>query len=119
MTVFLSLVFAGLLLLLVDESVWKNLPATLAVIQFTFRLETYIVMAIAGLVVVALMGMRAHRDVRGMSSLSALLVGIVLFGLGLGVWQVWNSNAYYYSPSYLSNRSLVLHYPHPHSADVV
>ncbi len=114
MTVLLSLVFAGLLLLLVDESVWKHLPATLAVIQFTFRLETYIVMAIAGLVVVALMGMRTHHDARGMSGLSALLVGIVLFGLGLGVWQVWNSDAYYYptSPHYLANRSSVLHYPH-------
>jgi hypothetical protein len=113
------LVLAGLLLavlmvLLVDEPVWQKLPSKLGIIQFTFRLETYIVMAIAGLAIVILRMMRDQVAGRRASVLGATLVCIVLFGLGLGVWQVWNSNAFYFptSPHYLANRSSVLHYPH-------
>jgi hypothetical protein len=37
---------------------------------------------------------------------------VVIVGLGLGVWQVWNSDAYFFptSPHYLADRSFVLHY---------
>ncbi len=112
LAVLLLLVFTGLLLLVVDESAWKHLPATLAVIQFTFRLETYIVLALAGLVILVLVGMRGRQTQGSTNALGVSLAVIVLLGLGLGGWQVWNSTAYYYSPGYLTDRSLVLHYPH-------
>jgi hypothetical protein len=110
--ILLALLVVGLVLLLTDEGVWHNLPSTLSVIQFTFRLETYIVMALAGLTIIVLRIMRNRADGRRETVLGVTLIAIVLFGLGLGTWQVWNSGAYYYptSPHYLANRSSVLSY---------
>jgi hypothetical protein len=110
----LALVVAGLILLLTDEAIWNDLPSTLSVIQFTFRLETYIVMGLAGVTIVVLRVMR-DRAADGRSAvLGAALVVIVLIGLGFGVWQVWNSSAFYFpsSPHYLADRSAVLNYRH-------
>lgn len=107
----LTIPFAVLLVLLLDESAWQKLPAKLSVIQFTFRLETYIVAMIAALTIVTLTGV-ARRGGRRVSALYASLVAIVLVGLGLGTWQVWNSHAYYYSPHDIANRSRVLRFPH-------
>lgn len=114
LTVLLSMLLAAFLVLLVDEPVWQKLPSTLTLIQFTFRLQTYIVMMLAGLTIIILRVMQDRWDGRGSRTLASALALIVLFGLGLGVWQVWNSNAYYFptSPHYLANRSSVLHYPH-------
>jgi hypothetical protein len=112
--ILLGAMLGVLLLLLVDEPLWQKLPSKLSVIQFTFRLETYIAMAIAALVIVVLRAMRGRVDALAQRTLGPSLVCIVIFGLGLGVWQVWNSDAHYFptSPHYLSNRSSVLHYPH-------
>lgn len=110
----LVLLIGGLLVLLLDENVWKRVPAALAHIQFTFRLQTYIVMAIAGVVAV-LLGKLAEEGSGSVRhrSLSVSLALVILFGLALGCWQVWNSDAGYYpgSPAFLKNRSMVLRYP--------
>jgi hypothetical protein len=110
----LALAVAILILLLTDEALWSHLPSTLSVIQFTFRLETYIVMGLAGFTILLLRVMRERAGDRRGAPLAAALVAIVLIGLGLGVWQVWNSSAYYFptSPHYLASRSSVLNYPH-------
>jgi hypothetical protein len=108
----LTVVAAVPCLLLVDESVWTKLPSNLSLIQFTFRLETYIVATLAGLTIAVLLGVRRLEDRRRRRGLTLTLAAIVLLGVGLGTWQVWNSDAYYYSPRYLTDRSLVLHYPH-------
>lgn len=107
-------VLVGFIVLLLDEQVWHKLPSVLSVIQFTFRLEAYIVMTVAGLTIVLLRAMRDHDRRMRRSGLVILLTTAVLFGLGLATWQVWNSNAWYYpySPKYLANRSSVLHYPY-------
>jgi hypothetical protein len=114
LVLFLGLLLVALVVLLLDEQAWRKLPSTLSIIQFTFRLETYIVMAIAGITVVVLRVMRARPADARQLALGSTLVCIVIFGLGLGVWQVWNSDAHYYptSPHYLADRSSVLHYPH-------
>jgi hypothetical protein len=108
----LAVLSTGFIVLLLDEAVWHKLPSVLSIIQFTFRLEPYIVMAIAGMTILVLRGIR-DRGRRG-SSLDFALVAIVVLGLGLGTWQVWNSHAWYYpySPHYLAVRSSVLRYPH-------
>ena len=54
----LFLLLIALLLLLIDEEVWHRLPSTLSLIQFTFRLQTYIVLTLAGLTIVILRAMR-------------------------------------------------------------
>ncbi len=113
LTVLLALLLVTLLVLLIDEAVWQKLPSTLDFIQFTFRLQTYIVITLAGLTIVALAVVGRRVGFRE-QALCGTLAMIVLFGLGSGVWQVWNSNAFYYptSPHYLANRSSVLHYPY-------
>jgi hypothetical protein len=107
----LSAVLVVLLVLLVDESIWASLPSIASIIQFTFRLETYIVTAVA-LLTIAVLRAITRRDGSQPYGLSLALGAIVLFGLGLGTWQVWNSNAYFFSQRYLANRSLVFHYPY-------
>ena len=114
--VLLALLLAGLLLLIMDDSVWNDLPSALNHAQFTFRLQTYTVIAIASMVVVMLLALaeapagdrRLGRGLRG------ALVAIALFGLGLACWQVWNSSAGYYpySPAFLRDRRAVLRYPY-------
>ncbi len=112
--VLLVLLTGGLLVLLLDDNAWNHVPPALAHIQFTFRLQTYIVMAIAGVVTV-LLGKLAEEGTGRLShrGLSVSLALVTVFGLALGCWQVWNSNAGYYpnSPAFLKNRSLVLRYP--------
>lgn len=110
----LATVLVVFLTLVVDEHVWSKLPSTLTVIQFTFRLQPEVVMAIAALVIVLLRIVEAQPAGRLRTGLFGSLVAIVLFGLGLATWQVWNSDASYYSYSrqYLAHRSSVLRYPH-------
>lgn len=110
----LGLLTVGLTVLLMDDGAWNLLPVALTHIQFTFRLETYIVMAIAGLVIVLLRTLDDLSATRIPSApLSVSLIAIVFFGLGLASWQVWNSNAGFYpsSPAFLQNRAAVLRYP--------
>jgi hypothetical protein len=110
----LILLLAVLLVLLVDEQIWNRLPSTLSIIQFTFRLQTYIVMTVAGLVAVVLAGMSGRGVRRREAVLGLGLAASVLIGLSLGIWQVWNSDAGYYPESrrYLANRDFVLRYPY-------
>jgi hypothetical protein len=107
----LGALLAVLIVLLLDESVWTKLPSVLSVIQFTFRLETYIVMAIVGLLILALTMVSRMQGAWRKAMLSAL-AAISIFNVALGVWQVWNSNAWYYpySPRYLANRASVLRF---------
>lgn len=112
----LTLLTVALVVLLIDEGLWGVLPASLRHIQFTFRLETYIVMATAGALIAVLRAAAEHGPqivaARRAPLLAALGV-VVAFGLASGCWQVWNSDAGYYkgSRAFLRNRSAVLRYP--------
>jgi hypothetical protein len=103
-----------LVVLILDDKVWQKLPSTLALIQFTFRLQTYVVMALAGLVIVVLRALRDTRPSGRARGLTAGLVAVTAFGFGVAVWQVWNSDAGYFpdSPKVLADRSNVLDIPH-------
>jgi hypothetical protein len=112
----LVLLTAALAVLLVDEGLWGVLPSSLRHIQFTFRLETYIVMATAGALITVLQAAREHGPQIALARrapLPAALGAVVAFGLASGCWQVWNSDAGYYkgSRAFLRNRSAVLRYP--------
>jgi hypothetical protein len=112
--VLLSLLTAVLIVLLTDDAVWHHLPASVTHIQFTFRLETYVVMAIAALVIVLLRALQDDRlHLLRSRAIIATLWAIVFFGVALGCWQVWNSNAGFYpgSRGFLKDRSAVLGYP--------
>ena len=111
----LGLLAACLLVLIMDDGVWTRLPSALDHAQFTFRLQTYTVIAIAAMVTALLLALGdIGRRARGANALKGTLVAIVLFGLGLACWQVWNSSAGYYPDSlaFLRNRAAVLRYPY-------
>jgi hypothetical protein len=112
----LSAMTLVLIALVLNDQLWQKLPSTLSLIQFTFRLQTYIVMSLAGLVIVALRALRnAGPDLAGRTrGLTAGLVAVTAFGLAMAVWQVWNSDAGYWpnSPQVLADRSNVLDFPH-------
>lgn len=99
----LDLLGVVLLVLLLWNEPWRHLPTIARLIQFNDRLITYFVLVLSGLTIIALRALaepmadsrpaRPGRTVRRRSpdhpvwivSLSIVLV----FGLGLGIWQVW------------------------------
>ena len=112
----LAVLVGGLLVLIMDDHVWAHVPSALDHEQFTFRLQTYTVIAIAGIVIVAQLALASAATLRRSlrRGLHGTLVGIVLLGLGLACWQVWNSTAAYHpwSTAFLRNRASVLRYPY-------
>lgn len=109
----LALLTIGLLILLLDDSAWQLLPSSLTLIQFTFRLDTYIVMAVSGMVILLLSQLQEVGAKRAFAvPLTASLWLVALLGLGLGCWQVWNSDAYYVpsQQNFLKSRANVLRY---------
>jgi hypothetical protein len=113
--IWLGLVTGSLLVLLLVDGVWSLMPRSLRHIQFTFRLETYIVFAISGLLMLLLATLGGER--RGTMRYRGLVTSlgaVVLLGLGFGCWQGWNSDAGYWrvSRTFLRNRSAVFRYPH-------
>lgn len=112
----LALLVAGLLVLIMDDRAWHYVPSALNHEQFTFRLQTYAVIVIAGMVIVVQLALAAAATTGGWlgRGLRGTLVAIALFGLGLGCWQVWNSSGAFHpwSPAFLRNRAAVLRYPY-------
>lgn len=88
-----------LALILFENDIWKHLPEFLRYIQFTYRLQMYIAFAVAGLVIVSLVGLgsrermpRAQR--RSLAcSLQFGFVCISAFALVLGYLQIWRSHS--------------------------
>jgi hypothetical protein len=77
---------ALLLVLVFTNGTWHSLPHTLQLIQFPYRLQTYVLLCLAGLV---LIGLRAAPR----RSLATALVAVVAFGSALAVWQIWDSRS--------------------------
>jgi len=88
-----GLLGAALLLILTgrDDLPWRWVPQTLRVIQFQFRLHSYVTLAIAGLVVLALR--RTQRSSAAALGTMMLAVAIAI-QVGLGAWQIGLSPRY-------------------------
>lgn len=85
----LAVIQAFLLVLLTTDWPWDHLvPRPLQFIQFSFRLQTYILMIFA---VMALLLLRQSRRAPRGDLMGRILAGVLLFGVGVGVWQAWNS----------------------------
>lgn len=80
------------LLCIMVESVWNAMPRTFRVIQFPFRLNTYVALMIAGLVLVAVLALQRSPATRRRQGLKALLIGAAAVSCGLCVWQLWVPN---------------------------
>jgi hypothetical protein len=84
---------AALLVLRTVSSVWRVMPGTLKVIEFPYRLDSYVALTVAGLVMVAAITLdRQNRLQRGSSvskQLLAALGGVALVSISLCMWQLW------------------------------
>src|SRR5947209_19670263 len=79
-----------------SSAAYEALPSLFREVQFAYRLQTYVTLACAGLVLVGALaltrraqGGRATRLDRPL----ALALGLALaFGVGLSAWQLWVPN---------------------------
>lgn len=88
----LTLVLVGFLALILVQALYDMLPRLLQTIQLPYRLNTFVAMAVAGLVLVAVLAAE-HAAGSGRKLLARRLqIGLgvaAVISLGLCVWQLW------------------------------
>jgi hypothetical protein len=106
-------VLGALLALIMSSAAWSLLPALFQRIQFAYRLQSYVTLACAGLVLLGALALtrrgesgRATRSDRGLVVASWL---VLAFGLALCAWQLWVPNTH--TRASLSSRGQVLRGP--------
>lgn len=97
------IVLAGLLVLIMYSGapfsgVWSLLPTVFQQVQFAYRLQTYVALACAGLVLVGVLALtRRAESGRATRVDRPLRLGLglaVAFGAALCVWQLWVPNTH-------------------------
>ncbi|HEY5014166.1 MAG TPA: hypothetical protein VIK61_15890, partial [Acidimicrobiia bacterium] len=92
----LGLLLVGYLTFITQRAPWKIVPHLLYNVQFTWRLQAYVLLTTTLLVLLALRWLiRTNKSTR--RTLSALLVIITVFNVGAAVWQVWRVRSEYVS----------------------
>jgi hypothetical protein len=99
-----ALIMLGGLLLLIMYSgapfsgVWSLLPTVFQQVQFAYRLQTYVALACAGLVLVGVLALNRRAESGRATRLDrplALGLGLaVACGVALGAWQMWVPNTH-------------------------
>ena len=91
-------IVTGLLVVGMSDSVYSRLPKIFQEIQFPYRLQTYVVLACAGLVMLGALALtRRTRDGRTTGADRVLAGGLglaVAFGVALCAWQMWVPNTH-------------------------
>jgi hypothetical protein len=92
------IVLAGLLVLIMSSGAWSLLPTPFQRAQFAYRLQTYVALACAGLVLVGALALtRRAQSGRATRSDRPLALGLglaVAFGVALCAWQLWVPNTH-------------------------
>jgi hypothetical protein len=97
------IVLAGLLVLIMSSGapfsgVWSLLPTVFQQVQFAYRLQTYVALACAGLVLVGALALTRRAESGRTTRLDRpLKLGLglaVAFGVALCLWQLWVPNAH-------------------------
>jgi hypothetical protein len=87
------IVLAGLLVLILSSAAWSSLPSVFQRAQFTYRLQTYVTLACAGLVLVGALALtrraQSGRATRADRALALGLGVVVAFSLAICAWQLW------------------------------
>jgi len=104
---------AGVLVLIMSSGAWSLLPTVFRQIQFSYRLQTYVALACAALVLLGALALtRRAQSGRAARSDRALALGLgfaVAFGVALCAWQLWVPNTH--SGEALSTRAQALQGP--------
>jgi hypothetical protein len=88
----IAVVLLPLLALAHFHAVYDLLPAQLQLIQFPYRLVTYATLAIAGLVLIDVLGFERLGQALGRRqrlTLTGALAVAILVSIGLCIWQIW------------------------------
>jgi len=89
----LVLLLVGVFLLIMITPFWGWAPLTLRSIQFPYRLNGYVLLFVAGLVLVSLLAVQGElvrrRGPRLAAALLVALAPVVAISSGLAVWQIW------------------------------
>src|SRR5262249_18621395 len=118
------ILLAGVLVLIMSSAAWSLLPTLLQRAQFVYRLQTYVTLAIAGLVLAGALALtrraKSGRATRADRPLALGLGLVVAFSLALCAWQLWVPNTHVHKVRFSSyaNRGDVLSAPPtllPHS----
>ncbi len=111
------IVLACLLALIMSSAAWSLLPILFQRAQFTYRLQTYVTLACAGLVLVGALALtRRAQSGRATRLDRALALGlglVVAFSVALCAWQLWVPNTHVHELHFssLANRAEVLRAP--------
>ncbi len=88
-----AVVFVALAVLIIDTALWRFVPTKLDVIQFPYRLNGYLLMLAAALVLVSLLAVQEEaRTMQRSAFVSVIvvsLVGVTAMSVALAVWQEW------------------------------
>jgi hypothetical protein len=92
------IVLGGVLVVIMSSGAWESLPTAFQRAQFAYRLQTYVTLAIAGLVLVGTLALtRRAQSGRGTRADRPLALGlglVVAFGVALSAWQLWVPNTH-------------------------
>src|SRR5205807_8312860 len=109
------IVLGGLLVVIMSSSAWSLLPTPFQLAQWAHRLQTYVALACAGLVMVGALALtRRAQSGRATRSDRPLALGLglaVAFGVALAAWQLWVPNTHTADHWTYSNRADALRGP--------
>ena len=88
----LVIVAVAFVRLVVARDSWRFLPHVLYSIQFTYRLDSYVLLTTALLVTIALRWQATARD-RVRRPTTIVLLTILVFNVGAATWQVWGAQS--------------------------
>jgi hypothetical protein len=83
--------------LVIELSPWKKFPHFLYNIQFTYRLDSYVLLTTA-LIVTGALVWHATACERVRRPTTVLLVAIVVFNVAGATWQVWTAASIHFTP---------------------
>ncbi len=94
------ILLGGLLVVMMSSGAWSLLPALFRQAQFAYRLQTYVTLACAGLVMVGAVALSRRAEsgrATGRDREFVLGLGLVLaLGLALSTWQLWVPTTHIY-----------------------
>jgi len=102
----LAVILIVLLALIMFHQPWALVPTPWRYVQFTIRLQTYVTLAVAGLVVVGILAVQSMRRGRARAALMGAVAAVGVLTVAQGVVQAWTV------PSVLPSRDTVFRNAH-------
>jgi hypothetical protein len=86
------LTLVALLALIMVAPLWNAMPQTFRDVQFPYRLNTYVALCSAGLVLISALVVQRSGGLRRGRALRVALAGACGISIGLCIWQLWVPN---------------------------